>query len=134
MPSDDIFEGRKPQISYAQSRGETPAKLSYEEWLIALCMWREARGNGHDGMLAVNWVIRNRVRMAATKTTAYSVITRPSQFSSFNAKDANASQFPNPSNPEWVQACGIVTQPGPDPYWRCSVLLSQRLEAVAEVV
>jgi hypothetical protein len=28
MPSDDIFEGRKPQISYAQSRGETPTKRS----------------------------------------------------------------------------------------------------------
>lgn len=32
----------------------------YQKWTAALCLWREARGEGHDGMRAVCHVIANR--------------------------------------------------------------------------
>ena len=56
--------------------------LSYPEWLLALCVWREARGEGEAGMRAVGHVIRNRV--FAKQGDWVKVVTAPNQFTSIN--------------------------------------------------
>lgn len=48
--------------------------------LLALCMWREARGEGLEGMTAVGLVIQNRVRRWNQSWS--SVIVGKNQFSS----------------------------------------------------
>lgn len=55
----------------------------YQKVLLALCLWREAAGEGAMGMLAVALVIRNRVY--AGRGTWDQVITKPWQFSSMTA-------------------------------------------------
>lgn len=35
----------------------------FQKWCAALCAWREARGEGRDGLRAVLHVIANRARM-----------------------------------------------------------------------
>src|ERR1700733_2224254 len=59
--------------------------------LYALCIWREARGEGVAGMRAVAWVIWNRSR--AWHKTIHDVIMGPNQFTSMTVD-------PNPPNPE----------------------------------
>ncbi len=60
-------------------------RLTYAEWMTALCIWREARGETFFGKVAVAEVIRNR---AATKgrwpNSVVEVILQPWQFRSFN--------------------------------------------------
>jgi len=56
----------------------------YVEWLLALVMWREARGEGLEGMRAVAHVIRNRVFM--WHKGWIEVITAKNQFSSMASK------------------------------------------------
>ena len=87
--------------------------------LLALCIWREARGEGPVGKLAVGCVIRNRV---AAQTffghTLQSVILRPYQFSSFNENDPNADKWPEDGEADWLDcqdAALDVASGSPDP-------------------
>lgn len=56
-----------------------------DDFMLALCMWREARGDGEAGMQAVGSTIRNRVKIGGDATSYYREIVRPLQFSSITA-------------------------------------------------
>jgi len=58
---------------------------------FALCLWREARGEGVGGMRAVAWVILNRSRKWGR--SIHDVIMQPNQFTSMTVD-------PHPPNPE----------------------------------
>lgn len=96
-----------------------PMKLSYEQWITALCLWREGRGQTLGALRGIYYVIANRVADHRYPNDPISVILQPKQFSSFNANDPNSTKYPNPSNaPDWAafQSClTIVDQPGGDP-------------------
>lgn len=101
----------------------------YEQFLLALCCWREARGESQDGQLAVMHVIRNRVK--AWAKTWYEVITADAQFSSMNPAghtyDSQLEVWPAPWDTgfAWIlsQAALIYGGGGDDPtggglyYW-----------------
>src|ERR1700688_4678934 len=75
--------------------------------LQPLCLWREARGVGYKGMLAVAFVLKNRVEK---RKTSYDVeVMRPWQFSSMTAKgDPQLNKYPDPNDPMWHTATQIV--------------------------
>lgn len=81
---------------------------AWEFALLALCIWREARGESVQAKRAVAWTIRNRVMDPAKNwwgDTYERVVLHPFQFSSFNANDPNATKFPgNPrTTPGWQE-------------------------------
>lgn len=67
----------------------------YDFEMVALCVWREARGASDEAMRAVAWVIRNRVKDTRWPGTEHGVVLQPKQFSCFNAGDPNAVKFPH---------------------------------------
>jgi N-acetylmuramoyl-L-alanine amidase len=73
-------------------------ELSITE-LLALCIWREARGEGYMGKRGVAHVIWNRSQQPGWwGHTIEQVILKPYQFSSFNANDPNSSKWPEDEN------------------------------------
>jgi len=57
----------------------------------ALCAWKEARGEGVDGMRAVLWVLKNRVGVQGFASKLHDVIYGKNQFTSMSV----------PSDPEF---------------------------------
>lgn len=76
--------------------------MTYEQWLAALCIWREARGESLQAKTGVWHVIQNRVNDEHRRwpRSIPGVILQHEQFSSFNAGDPNAVRFPIPLAPE----------------------------------
>lgn len=74
--------------------------------LFALCLWREARGEGHVGMLAVAWVIQNRA--VRWRDSIQQVILAPNQFTSMSVEQ----NPPNPgaNDPQYADAQQIVAE------------------------
>jgi N-acetylmuramoyl-L-alanine amidase len=56
----------------------------YEKCLLALVMWREARGEGSPGMVAVGCVIRNRVKAGWYRGSWTENITHRNEFTSMS--------------------------------------------------
>lgn len=86
----------------------------WEKAVLALTMWREARGEGRDGMQAVGCVIRNRVKQDWAAT-----IEQRLQFSSLTAAgDPMLIQWPLPGDKQFEDAMeladGIFTHLIPD--------------------
>jgi N-acetylmuramoyl-L-alanine amidase len=76
-------------------------------FMLALCLYREARGDGLAGMTAVGCVVRNRVNKH--KSSYYAEVVKPWQFSSITAKgDPELTLFPASSDPSWAQAQSIA--------------------------
>lgn len=82
-------------------------------FMLALCLYREARGEGDAGMTAVGCVVRNRVRRR--NSSFYAEIVRPLQFSSItdggSAKrkvDRQLSLYPAALDAAWVKAQAIA--------------------------
>jgi spore germination cell wall hydrolase CwlJ-like protein len=74
--------------------------------LLALAIWREARGESDTGMLLVGLVILNRandVRRRWPRNVA-DVVLQPKQFSAFNADDPNAVLWPRDGDDSWARA------------------------------
>jgi spore germination cell wall hydrolase CwlJ-like protein len=92
---------------------------SYQPFLAALCLWREARGQSDDAKRAVLHVILNRAATGFRGSDPASVILWPYQFSSFNPKDPNAARLPDRRNVgdwrAWLACCAVVDVPGDDP-------------------
>lgn len=95
----------------------TPDKIQsvqlLDRFLLALCVWREARGETVKGKQLVAQVIVNRCTDALHRwpRTVPAVITQPWQFSSFNKDDANALLYPAEADSSWpdcVQAADIA--------------------------
>lgn len=73
----------------------------YNKSLLAICMWREARGEGPDGMRAVGCVIRNRVN--DWKLRWATVIIGHNQFASMTVKgDPETVLWPGPGDAQLV--------------------------------
>lgn len=92
---------------------------TYPNFLLALCLWREARGEDRQGKIAVKHVILNRVKRPsgpyASCKDVVSTILCPYQFSTFNHNDPNASQFPRPEDRSWKECCQVVEEQTSDP-------------------
>ena len=91
-----------------------------DEQLLALCCWREARGEGNLGKRGVAHVIANRA--ADPKWWGHdmrSVILKPFQFSSFNANDPNSTKWPLDDEADWLDcleaAQKVLAGGDPDP-------------------
>lgn len=93
---------------------------AYKVILLALCVWREARGEIVAAKYAVAFSIRNRVLHPSWWGDSWeSVILKPFQYSSFNAKDPNAVKFPVPADTSWqasvAAALAAFNSTCPDP-------------------
>ena len=77
--------------------------------LLAVCIWRESRGELHVTKTAVAWSIRNRVLKPGWWGHSFEgVILMPWQYSSFNHSDPNAVKWPNSADPAWVDSLDIA--------------------------
>jgi N-acetylmuramoyl-L-alanine amidase len=75
---------------------------------LSLVMWREARGEGHDGMRAVGHVICNRVGALGFPRTLHDVIYQKNAFTSMSVS----------SDPEF----NLVPPPGDTQFAYCSAI------------
>ena len=84
---------------------------AYEFILLALCIWREARGELLETKQCVAWSIRNRVQRPGWWGHGWAgVILQPWQYSSFNHNDPNASKLPIPTDPSWQDCLTVAEQ------------------------
>lgn len=69
------------------------------DYLVQLCIWREARGSTPGERLGVLWTLLNRLNVPGHTfgLTLAEVILRPKQFSSFNQDDPNYRHYPRQS-------------------------------------
>lgn len=73
--------------------------------LLALCIFREARGEKFLGKRGVACVVRNRVNARSYFGHDYpSVILKPWQFSSFNNSDPNHTVWPADGEESWMDS------------------------------
>lgn len=75
--------------------------------LLALCIWREARGESHDAKVGVASVVMNRCVMAPAQGFKRSVtgnILHPWAFSSFMEGDPNAVKYPASGDSSWTDS------------------------------
>ena len=93
--------------------------MTYDDFITALCCWREARDQSDPAICGVIHVIRNRIKDPRWPNTAGDVVLQPKQFSSFLAGDPNATRFPSPRQKAdwaaWQRILTLVESPGPDP-------------------
>lgn len=79
--------------------------------LLALCIWREARGEGLLGKRGVAHVVLNRVSARSFfGHDVNSVILKPWQFSSFNASDPNVDKWPAEADESWIDSQAAAHQ------------------------
>lgn len=79
--------------------------------LLALCIWREARGEGMLGKRGVAHVVCNRIAARSFfGHDVHSVILRPYQFSSFNATDPNTDKWPEETDSSWQDSQAAAKQ------------------------
>lgn len=96
----------------------TPRDLN-RLYVLALCVWREARGESELGMRLVAQTIRNRVDDKRWPNTYVGVITQPWQFSAFNANDPNVTKYPDDADAAWpkcVAAAQAVLDSSGNPF------------------
>lgn len=92
---------------------KTPEDLA-RAYILALAVWREARGEDAVGKYLVAQTIENRVKDTRWPDTYQSVITQKWQFSAFNPNDPNAARFPDDSETGavWTEcveaACAVL--------------------------
>lgn len=86
--------------------------MQWSDWfksVFALVIWREARGEGRDGMRAVAHVIYNRVVASHLPDQWDDVIEAKWQFSSMTAPgDSQLVVWPKQPNPEFEDAMQIA--------------------------
>ncbi len=89
---------------------------AYERVLLALCCWREARGESIQAQRGVIWTILNRAAKPSWwGKDIVSVILAPSQFSSFNKSDPNSLLFPSNVDVVFREIVLLAADPGDDP-------------------
>lgn len=96
--------------------------MTYDQFMAALCIWREARGCSTSQMNAIWWVLQNRANDPANRwpKDIADVVTQPYQFSSFNASDPNVTAWPSFKDKAdwlaWLNCQAVVVSPlGGDP-------------------
>ena len=70
--------------------------------LLALCIWREARGEKFLGQRGIGCVVRNRVAAHGYGQGYAGVILKHYQFSSFNESDINSKLWPIDGEASWM--------------------------------
>jgi spore germination cell wall hydrolase CwlJ-like protein len=77
---------------------------------MALCIYREARGEGILGKRGVAHVIENRTRTSGFGgSTLTAVILHPYAFSSFNPSDPNAGVWPGDTDDAWTDCLHVTS-------------------------
>lgn len=68
----------------------------WEYYLLALCLWREARGEGYDAQCGVVHTVLNRLKARTWFGASISeIVSKPWQFSSMSAPgDRQLTRFP----------------------------------------
>ena len=94
--------------------------MTYEQFMGALCLWREGRGCTPAALTGIWWVIQNRTKDKRFPSTIPGVILQPFQFSSFNPSDPSISKFPMDNGSldwvAWGKCMDVVTSTlGGDP-------------------
>ena len=71
--------------------------------LLALCIWREARGESLDAKIGVARTVINRCHTRGQGFAAdiSGNVLKPGAFSSFNEGDPNATKYPEHDDPSW---------------------------------
>jgi len=113
------------------------ANMLLDLFMLALTMWREARGEGEEGMLAVGWVVKNRALQSPKyhwSPFVSEVCTQPYQFSCFNKNDPNVTKWPvRGVGNEWDKAvriaAGILEGRLKDPTEGCNHYLAKYLDS-----
>lgn len=86
--------------------------MQMQDWYkaaLALVVWREARGEPHDGKVGVAAVIRNRVLATHLADQWDDVIERKWQFSSMTAPgDGMLVQWPRDGDSTWVDSMNVA--------------------------
>ena len=78
---------------------------------MALCVWKEARGEFAQGMRAVAHVIANRVGAPGFGKTLHDVIYGKNQFSSMSIpSDAEFNLIPPPNDPQFSFCMSLCPQ------------------------
>jgi spore germination cell wall hydrolase CwlJ-like protein len=98
---------------------------SSELMLLALCIWREARGESIEAKRGVASVIRNRCALAPAqgfKSTASANILKPWAFSSFMQGDPNAVKYPAEADPSWHDSLAAAGIDGKSPDLSCGAV------------
>jgi|SRR5579884_3172098 spore germination cell wall hydrolase CwlJ-like protein len=84
-------------------------RKSWEISLLALLLWREARNQSANAMMAVACSVRNRVlRPRWWGHDWISVILCGEQYSSFNRNDPNSTKFPPSADSIFPQCLAIA--------------------------
>jgi len=79
--------------------------------LLELVVWREAQNQGHEGMRAVAWSIKNRVAKPCWWGKDWqSVILKPWQYSSFNLSDPNYRKWPTDTDVAFATVCEVCAK------------------------
>ena len=104
-----------------------------ETFMLALAIWREARGESPEAKRAVGWVIRNRVQRGGWFGTDYgAVILKPAQFTCFTAGNPNAVRFPRFSDDSWRDsveaAIDVLESIGGDPTMGATHYYDRRMD------
>ena len=93
-------------------------RLTASEFMEALALYREARGESKAAKAAMLAVIRNRAAQSPKfgwPRTTTGVITQKYQFSSFNPNDPNSTLWPDVNSPgqwqAWLDCCDVVQTP-----------------------
>jgi N-acetylmuramoyl-L-alanine amidase len=88
----------------------TPYGDMSELSLLALCIFREARGEPMYAKRAVAHVIKNRAdKPGWWGRDVVSVILAPYQFSSFNSRDVNAGVWPEDASLAWTDCLAAAS-------------------------
>jgi hypothetical protein len=85
-----------------------------DSYNMAVCLWREARGESINAQRGIYWTIMNRVADHRWPDNVSKVIKQPLQFSSFNMNDPNFKVFPMPSTTP-ITIFEVIDTPGDDP-------------------
>jgi len=114
------------------------AQESYQFGLLPLVLWKEARNQDYQAMLAVAWTVKNRVASPKWWGWDYpSVILKHYkgiyQFSSFDEDDPNSTIFPRGNEPQWqwclAAAAAVFTASAPDPTQGATYYFDKSIDA-----
>jgi hypothetical protein len=91
--------------------------MTYDQFLAALCLWREARNCSPAALAGIWHVILNRLCDPQHRwpRTIPQIILQHAQFSSFLQSDPNVVKFPvddgGPDWQAWLKCRGVVADP-----------------------
>jgi len=76
---------------------------------LALCVWREARGEQRDGKIAVAYSIMNRMASKSWGNTVMAVLFQRLQYSSLTYySDPQLATWPKDNDPSWLECLEIA--------------------------